>query len=160
MFFRLWMAGVLAAGLGLAQRSPSRSSTPDQDADNAAMLMRQTQTRFDRLAGSLNLNKDQKKAVRAVLDDAQKEAAPVRDQIIKTRALIGEAVAANRSEDEIKQAGAAYAALVTQMTQVELKTFAKIVASLDERQKADRQSLGPVLVMMNGMFMGRNWNEE
>ncbi|MBZ5729294.1 MAG: hypothetical protein LAP87_30505 [Acidobacteriia bacterium] len=159
MFFRLYLAGVLAAGLGLAQRNPS-GSTPDQDAAIAAREMRLATTRFDRLAGSFNLDKDQKKAVRAALDDAQKEAAPLRDRIIKTRALIGEAVAAHKSEDEIKQAGADYAALVTQMTQLEMKSFAKIVASLDEKQKADRQSLGPVLMMMNGLFMGKNWNEE
>ena len=52
MFFRLLIAGLLAAGLGLAQRSSSRNTTPDQDAANAAMQMRQMQTRFDRLAAS------------------------------------------------------------------------------------------------------------
>jgi len=47
------------------------------------------------------LNKDQKKQVRSILDDGQKEAMPVRDQLLKGRQSIAQAVAAGKSQDEI-----------------------------------------------------------
>ena len=90
------------------------------------------------------------------MDDGQKEAAPVKEQILKTRTALAEAVAAGKSPDEIKQAQAACAAAEAQMHKIELNAFAKIYQTLDKDQQA---KVRPVYAMMAGIFHGKNWNE-
>jgi len=46
------------------------------------------------------------------------------------------------------------------MTQLELRTFAKIIAALDDTQKANRQGMGRVLVLMTNIYATKNWNED
>jgi hypothetical protein len=46
------------------------------------------------------------------------------------------------------------------LTLLELKTFAKVFGALDDTQKKDMRSVGRVLLLMNGMYHNKNWNEE
>ena len=89
------------------------------------------------------------------MDSAQKEAAPLRDQILKARLAIGEAVQGAKSEDEIKKLTTSFASLEAQMAELELKTFAKFFKSLDKEQAARGPEIFP---MMKGIFKGKNWN--
>ena len=114
-------------------------------------------SRLDRMTLALKLNKDQKKAVKTILDDAQKEANPVRDQMAKSRLAIGDAIQESKSQDEINQLVTSEAAVESQMAQVELKAFAEIYKGLDKEQQALTRS---VFQMMKGMFSGKNWNSE
>jgi len=82
-------------------------------------------TRLDRLTDTLKLNKDQKKDIKATLDDAQKEATPLHEQMNKSRLAIAEAVAAGKPKEEIEKAVMAEAEMETQMTALELNAFAK-----------------------------------
>ena len=145
---------------GLALVHEEGPQFPSQHAGIDISALERQISKFDLIVGSLNLNGGQRKLVQAVLDDTQKETAPLRDEILRTRPQIGEAVAACKSQDEIKPAVESYAALASQMAQLEMKAFTRIIAQLDEKQKTDRQRLGPVFMMMNGLFMGKNWNEE
>src|SRR4051812_4593428 len=72
-------------------------------------------TRLDRMSLALKLNKDQKKSLKTILDDGQKEANPVRDQIAKSRQSIGDAIQGSKSPDEINQLVGSEAVLETQM---------------------------------------------
>jgi hypothetical protein len=112
-------------------------------------------TRFDRISDALKLNKDQKKDVRATLDDAQKRATPIHDQMMKGRQAIAEAVAGGKSQDEINQLVNANAALDAQIAGIELKAFAAIYKGLDSDQQT---KTAPVFMMMKGLFNGKNWN--
>jgi len=114
-------------------------------------------SRFDQLTQTLKLNKDQKKEVKSILDEAQKEATPVRDQIAKSRLAIGDAIQGGKSQDEINQLVSSEAALESQMAGLELGAFAKIFKGLDKDQQANTRS---VFQMMKGIFNGRNWNTE
>jgi hypothetical protein len=111
--------------------------------------------RLDVISEALKLSKDQKKEFKSSMDDAQKEAAPVRDQILKARLAIGEAVQGAKSEDEIKKLTAGFASLEAQMAEIELKTFAKFFKTLDKEQAAHGSEVFP---MMKGIFKGKNWN--
>jgi len=114
-------------------------------------------SRLDQLTQTLKLNKDQKKEVKSILDEAQKEATPVREQMAKSRAAIVDAIQGGKSQDEINQLVSSEAALESQMAGIELGAFAKIFKGLDKDQQANTRS---VFQMMKGMFNGKNWNTE
>ena len=152
MFFRLLLAGILAATLASAQRggggrgaSTSPLSPMGGQANKLAML-----------TDTLKLNKDQKKLVKTVLDDGQQEAAPLRDEAIKSRQAIGEAVSAGKSQAEIDQLVKSQAAIDSQMAGIEMRAFVKIYQGLDKDQQSKAQVL---FQMMNGIFKNKNWNE-
>jgi Spy/CpxP family protein refolding chaperone len=130
--------GGARGGLSLPSISPSRMS------------------RLDTMAAILKLNKEQKKQVKSIMDEGQKQGAAVRDEIAKRREQLGEAIASGKSQDEISQAVKAYAELEGQMARIELDAFAKIYQLLDNEQ---RSKTAPIFQMIAGIFMNKNWNE-
>jgi len=152
MFCRLLLAGILAATLASAQRggggrgaSTGPLSPMGGQPDKLAML-----------TDNLKLNKDQKKLVKTILDDGQKEAAPLRDEAMKSRQAIGEAVSAGKSQAEIDQLVKSQATIDSQMAGIEMRAFVKIYQGLDKDQQPKAQV---VFQMMNGIFKNKNWND-
>ena len=158
MLKKILILGLVCASLVLAQGKGS-SSKGGGGGNDAGIGVAPAANRFEKIAQALNLNKDQKKAVKQLLDDGAKEAAPLRDQISKSRVAVGEAVSAKKSDDELKQVARTSSDLSTQLSELELKTFAKIVASLDDTQKKDMRGLQTALVLMNDIYHTKNWNE-
>jgi hypothetical protein len=159
MVKKLLLAGLLCACVALAQRGGGGGKN-SSSGDTGVPMPTGAATKFDRIATTLNLNKDQKKAARAIIDEAAKEAAPLRDQISKSRIVVGEAITAKKNEDELKQVAKASSDLSVQLTQLELNTFNKIFGLLDDTQKKDQQALGRTFVLMTDIFHGKNWNED
>lgn len=159
MFYRLLLIGVLAASLGLAQGKKGGGGGGG-DMGSGSPMPAAMPTKFDNMSNALNLTKDQKKAVKTMLDDGAKEAAPLRDQLSKSRLAVAEAVQNKKSPDDINQAVGASAAVATQLEELEMKTFAKIYTSLDENQKANKTAVTMVFQTMNGIFRNKNWNED
>jgi hypothetical protein len=152
MFCRLLLAGILAATLASAQRggggrgaSTGPLSPMGGQADKLAML-----------TDTLKLNKDQKKLVKTILDEGQKEAAPLRDEATKSRQAIGEAISAGKSQAEIDQLVKSQAAIDSRMAEIEMRAFVKIYQGLDKDQQPGAQVL---FQMMSGIFKNKNWNE-
>jgi hypothetical protein len=157
---KLFFAGLLTAGLAVAQGYGGRGRGDGAgDIDPRAGGPPST-NRFENIANSLNLNKDQRKTVHTILDDGAKEAAPIRDRMSKSRITVGEAIVANKSEEELKQVAKAASDLNAQLSQIEIRTFAKTFAALDDTQKKDMRGLGRALFLMNGMYHIKNWTEE
>ena len=151
MFFRLLLAGILATSLASAQRGgKGGGSSP------ISMPMSSTPNKLDVLTETFKLNKDQKKLVKTVLDEGQKEAAPLRDEVTKSRQAIGEAVSAGKSQDEIDKLVKSHADIEAQMAGIEMKAFARIFKELDKEQQPRAQTL---FQMMNGIFKTKNWND-
>jgi Heavy-metal resistance len=118
-------------------------------------MMAGSVSRIDQFTQILKLDKDEKKQVKTIMDDAQKEATPVRDQMEKSRLGVAQAVAAGKQED-IDAAVKTYAAAETQMAGIEMNAFAKIFQALDKEQ----QSKSPqIFGMFAGIFKNKNWNE-
>jgi Spy/CpxP family protein refolding chaperone len=112
--------------------------------------------KLDRIADMFKLTKDQKKELKQTFDEAQKEAAPLHEQLSKARLAVGEAVVAGKPEEITKNTEAA-GGLETQMTMIELKAFVKATTDLDPEQK---QKAGGLFLMMHGLFSGKNWNSD
>ena len=157
MWNKLLIIGLLCVSLGLGQR---KGGGGGGDMGEGNLMPAGTPTRLDTIATIFNLNKDQKKAVKTILEEGAKEAAPLRDQISKSRIAVGDAVAGKKGDDDIKQSVKASGELSARLTQLEVKTFARIFASLDETQKTDRQSISRVFGMMNGIYHTKSWNEQ
>lgn len=163
MVTKLLLTGLLATTLVFAQRGGGGGMGGDEGGggggrggrgDMGAQLMARP-SRMDILTQALNLTKEQKKLVKTTMDDGQKEAGPVREQLAKGRKAIAEAVAGGNQE-QVTSAVNAYAAAEAEMTTIELKAFAKIYPALEKDQ---RQRGAQLYGMMAGIFKGKNWNE-
>jgi Spy/CpxP family protein refolding chaperone len=157
MLTRILLAGLLASTLVFAQRGGGGGGSRGGGGGVPSMGFGGG-TRLDRMSEALKLSKDQKKDVKAAMDDAQKEATPIHDQITKSRLAIAEAIAAGKSQEEIDKAVHSEAELDTQMTSLELHTFAKVVAVLEVDQKP--RGVPIVFAMVRGAFLGKNWNSD
>jgi hypothetical protein len=92
------------------------------------------------------------------MDDAQKEATPIHEQIVQGRLAIAEAIAARKGQEEIDKAVHSEAELDTQMTSIELHAFAKAVSVLEADQK--QRGIPMIFAMVHGAFNGKNWNSD
>jgi hypothetical protein len=163
MWTRLWFAGALAATLALAQDpgggggmggGGGRGGGGGMDGlsiPNAPRIV----NRIDMISESLKLDKEQKKSVKNMLDEGQKEANPVREQLAKARLAIGEAVKDGKPQDEINGLVTNEAQLESQMADIELSSFAKIYKGLQQEQRSQTRML---YMMMRGIFSTKNWN--
>src|ERR1035441_3820713 len=133
MLTRILLAGLLASTLVFAQRGGGGGGRNGDS--NMPRIKYGGGNRIDRLSDSLKLSKDQKKDVKAAMDDAQKEAFPIHDQMLKGDLAIGEAVAAGKSQEEVDKTVNSQAELETQMASIELHAFAKAVSVLEPDQK-------------------------
>ncbi len=161
MLSKLFIAGVLAIAVASAQRGGgggmgTEGTSPMERSEANARSGGGSTNRMEMWSEMLKLSKDQKKQIKTIMDEGQKEAVPVKDQMTKTRTAIAEAVAAGKSAEEIKQASAAFAAVEMQMHQIELNSFAKIYQTLEKDQQA---KIRPVFATMSGVFKGKNWIE-
>ncbi|MBZ5622352.1 MAG: hypothetical protein LAQ69_27015 [Acidobacteriia bacterium] len=171
MFYKLLLAGICATTLVLAQgrgggggggmgggggdSGGEGGGMRGGASEGAGIQMPRVVTRMDTISEMLQLNKQQKKEVKSILDEGQKEAAPVRDQIAKSRLAIGEAIQGGKSDDDLKPLVNSQAALTAQMAGIELSAFVKIYKLLDKEQLQQTRGVFP---MMKGIFEGKNWN--
>ena len=160
MLIKILAAGLLCAGVGMAQGGYGGRGRGGGGGDLSPRSGGMgPSNRFEMIANVLNLSNEQKKSVRAILDDGAKQAVPIRDQMTKSRIAVGEAIAAHKSEDELKQVAKTSSDLDARLSELEIKAFAKTFAALDDTQKKDMQALGRALFLMNGMYHIRNWTE-
>jgi Spy/CpxP family protein refolding chaperone len=152
MWTKLFIVGVAVSTLAFAQRGGGGSKG---GGGNSPMMQASSTNRMDQFTQILKLDKDEKKAVKTIMDDAQKEATPVKDQMEKGRLAIAQAVGGGKQE-EIDAAVKSYAASETQMASIEMNAFAKIYNALDKEQQ---QKSPEIYQLMPGIFKGKNWNQ-
>jgi hypothetical protein len=157
MLYKLILTGILAGTLMFAQRGGGGGRGASGGGGNMPSIPFGGGSRLDRISEALKLTKDQKKDLKVTLDDAQKQAAPVHDQLMKGRDAIAEAVAAGKSPDEITQLVAANSALDAQIAGIELKAFVTIFKGLDKDQQT-KPGMPMIFQGMKGIFNGKNWN--
>jgi len=166
MLTRLILTGMIAAALASAQRGgniPGGMGGDDMGlggrgggVDSSRMAVSRP-SRFEQISQMLKLNKEQRKQFRSIMDEAQKEATPVHEQMLKSRLAIGEALQAGKGQDELNPLVASEAALEARLGHIELSAFARIYQTLDKDQQAQTRQF---FQMMKGIFNGKNWNSE
>jgi len=158
MFGKIVTIGLLTSVLVFAQRGGGRGGGGGDMGGGGGGMGFGATNKLDRLAESLKLTKDQKKDIKQAMDDAQKEATPIKEQLSKSRLALAEAVAANKPKEEQDKASQVVGELETQMISLELHTFAKMAAMLQDEQKKG-QGLTSLFLLTNNAFQGKNWNE-
>lgn len=157
MFLRFSLGILLAAWAAPAAWAQRGGSGPRSDEYGGVGpgIRPLSENRLDRFADILKLNKQQKNAAKETFDAAQQEAAPLRDQIQKSRVELVEAMVNKKSQPEVDQILTNHGMLLAQMTGIEMRAFAKVFEGLtpDQQKRA-----APALAMMSGMFSTRNWN--
>jgi Spy/CpxP family protein refolding chaperone len=117
-------------------------------------------TRLESLEADFKLTKDQKKAVKTILDDAHKSAAPLREALARTRATISAAIQANKAQPEIDSAVNEYAEQAARMTMVEMKSLAQVLQALEPEQRANQAALRSAFFLIRGAFLdNKKWDE-
>lgn len=116
-------------------------------------------SRLEILANAFNLTKDQKKAVKTLLDDAHKAAAPTRDSLATSHAAIGAAIAAGKSQAEIDAAVKEYGKHAAAMTELEMKALADVLTKLEPEQRTNGAAIRSAFFMMRGIFLDdKKWD--
>jgi Spy/CpxP family protein refolding chaperone len=152
MWTRLFILGIALSTLVFAQ---GKKGGGGGGGGNGPMMQQGPVSHMDQFTKILKLDKDGKKQVKSIMDEAQKEATPVKDQMEKGRLAIAQAVAGGKQE-ELDASEKSYAVTATQMASIEMNAFTKIYKLLDKEQ----QQLAPqIYLMMPGIFKGKNWTE-
>ena len=158
MLKRILLAGLLASALAFAQGGRGGGGGGGRGGGSNMPSIPMSGTKIDRMSDALKLSRDQKKDVKAAMDDAQKEATPIHEQMMQGRLAIAEAIAAGKSQEAIDKAVHSEADLDAQMTSVELHAFAKAVSVLETDQK--QRGIPMIFAMVHGAFNGKNWNSD
>jgi hypothetical protein len=117
-------------------------------------------SRLDALEAAFKLTKDQKKAVKAILDEAHKNAAPIRDGLMKTRAALGGVIQGNKGQPDIDQAAKAYAEQASAMASLEMRALAQVLKALDKDQMANNQAISSAFFLIRGAFLdNKKWDD-
>ena len=117
-------------------------------------------TRLETLEADFKLTKDQKKAVKSILDDAHKGAASTREALTRTRTALAAAIVAGKDQPDIDAAVNAYAEQAAAMTAVEMKALAQVIESLDKDQRANQAGVRSAFFLMRGIFLdNKKWDE-
>jgi hypothetical protein len=115
--------------------------------------------RLEILTSEFGLNKDQKKAIKTLLDDAHKSAAPTRDALLSTHAAIGEAIAANKGQAEIDAAVKQYGQHAAAMALLEMRTLGQLMGQLEPAQKGNATAIRSAFFLLRGAFIDpKKWD--
>jgi hypothetical protein len=114
--------------------------------------------REDVLTAVLFLNNDQKKQFKTIMDAAYKSSAQLRDELAKTRGVIGGLIDQDAPTESLSQAVDGYAAPVAQMTAAEVKALAQVLALLSPEQQPNAGTIQTSVSLMRGAFVSKKWN--
>ncbi len=116
-------------------------------------------TRLEILTAQFQLTKDQKKAVKALLDDAHKAAASTREGLFNAHAALGATIAANKGQAEIDAAVKQYGQQAAAMAMVEMKTLGQLMQPLEPAQRGNSAAVRAAFVLMHGIFLdAKKWD--
>lgn len=112
-------------------------------------------SRLETLTKTFTLEKDQTKRIKAMLDDAYKTAAPVRDQLATTHAAILVSMQAGKTQAQIDETVRTYAVQAAAMTALEMKALAQLTGVLTPEQRANTAALDATFYVMRGLFLDK-----
>jgi hypothetical protein len=151
------LVGLLAAAV-VVGAFPTRAFT--QRSGGGAPATPLEQTRLNILESGFKLNKDQKKAVKTILDEAHRSAAPVREALTRTHAAIAAAIQSSKSQEIIDAAVNEYAQQAAAMTALEMQALAQVLQTLDQEQRANGTGVRSAFFLMRGIFLdNKRWDD-
>lgn len=150
---KLILIGLLAATAAFGQRGGGGGGRGGRGGGDMPMSFPSQKNKLEQISEMLQLSKDQKKDVKALMDSSQKEAAPLKDELSKSFARIAAAIQGGK-QDEIDKAIASHSEIDAKMTAIEMKAFAGVYKLLEPDQRSKTRGL---FLMMPGVFKTKNW---
>jgi Spy/CpxP family protein refolding chaperone len=147
---------VAAVATSAAAQRGGRGGGGGGDAGGGPMTMEFS--RLETLTQSFKLTKDQKDKVKELFDEAQKNAAPMREGLAGTRTAISTAIQGGKSQADVDAAVKDYAAQATAMTALEMKALGRMLQLLDKEQGANAAAVQNAFFMIRGMFLSKKWD--
>jgi len=142
----------ISSAAAVAQRGGQRGGPPG--APGGAFPF----SRLEMLQQNFKLEGEKKKAVKAALDEANRNAAPAREALLTAHAALG-AAAEGGSQDAIDAAARAYAEQAAAMARVEMEAVSKVIDIADPDLQ-NPQAIQAAFLMARGMFLkGGKWDE-
>jgi Spy/CpxP family protein refolding chaperone len=111
------------------------------------------------LTDTFSLTKDQERAIKALMNDAEKSATPVREALAGARPAIVAAVQGGKAQPEIDAVVLAYATQATAMTALEMQALAQVMQTLTPAQRANQSGVRATFYLMRGAFIGKHWDD-
>jgi hypothetical protein len=146
------VAHAVVAPSMLALAAPQSAPLPrESTGEERTMAVERPQQRTpsQQFADRLKLDaRTQVPAAEQILSEANKEAAPIGQQMLQLRQQLVNLVLANRAE-EMKPVIDAYTAAAAQMTGIEARAFAKVYATLKPNQQSNAAQAFAIIA---GMF--------
>ena len=150
MFRKILIIGFAVTALALAQDEPpgggggggmgpmGGGAGRGMDSGGGGMMpTRQPKpTKADQIISRLKLSKDQVADFEKILQESQKNASPVAQQVIQGENVLANALLSNKGQADIDQASKALADAQFQMTGVEIQAYQKLLALLKPNQVA------------------------
>ena len=125
------------------------------------MTMGVAPTRLQVLTAILALSDEQKKQVKQILDAEYKAAAPLREELAKSRETLGFAIRDEQGQSVIEEAVSEYAVPVGAMAAAEMKALAKIIGvrgPLSKDEPPSSSAIQTAAYIMRGAFIGKKWD--
>jgi hypothetical protein len=117
-------------------------------------------SRLERLELLFKLDKDQKKAIKTILDAAHQNAAPVRDRLTAARAALGSTIISGQPQAGLDAAAKAYGEPAAAMTAIEMQALADVLKALTPEQRQNGAAIRAAFSMVRGMFLDpKKWDE-
>ena len=113
--------------------------------------------RLERFEIVFKLDKEQKKAVKALLDERHKTATSVRQQLSAARSALGAAVIGGKSPADIEPLAQAYGVAAAAMTTLEMQALGDVLKLLTPEQRT--LGAGRAFSMIRGIFLDeKKWD--
>ena len=150
---RILLGLILAAIIipsALAQQPAARPGGRSGGFQGMVDPARRSELMVERLAEDIGLNKDQRKQMKGVIDNAQSSSKPLQQELQDTRKEIKEDIKAQKNEAELdalhQKLGATYAKLAA----VQSSAFADALKLLKDDQKEDADTIYDTLSVVTG----------
>src|ERR1022692_2836884 len=147
MFAKVFLTGIALAALAVAQGPGGGGdgggggggrgggmSDPNMGVGGFGRASYHKESKAEQVANRLKLSSDQKPEFNSILQSTFKDAAPIIQQVLKSRQDLANAMLNGKSEAEVSPLNQALSDAEFQMTGVEVKTFQKIIALLKPNQ--------------------------
>jgi Spy/CpxP family protein refolding chaperone len=136
---RLTVAAALVAGIALGQSPTNQAPTKNKDA-KGARIAKGKQVRH-RAVKALNLSDAQKQQMKTLAQQTKLNAAPLRQELMKNRQAMAEAVRNGKSDSEIRQLAVSQGNIRGQMIALRSEARAKFYAGLTPEQKVRSEQM-------------------
>jgi len=116
--------------------------------------------RMDAMTESFKLDKDQRKQIKAAIDDAFKAATPIRAELTKARLALVAAVAAGKAQADLDEATKAYGTQSAALADAEMKALAQMIGLLTPEQAKNNAAISSAFFLMKSAFFDdKKWDD-